>query len=161
MSPSDTDLALIRRAIELADTARARGDHPFGALLADPDGSVVLEAMNTVGTTGDRTGHAERNLMTEASLRFDAETLAGYSMYTSAEPCVMCSGAVYWTNVGRVVYGLGEDGLKELTGDDPENPTLSFPCRDVLVTGQHPTIVVGPVLADEAAVSHVGFWNPS
>lgn len=161
MVTHDDDMRLLRRAIEIAAEARARGDHPFGALLADPDGAIVLEAMNSVGTTGDRTGHAERNLMTAASALFDPDTLAGYSMYTSTEPCVMCSGSVYWAGVGRVVYAFGEDGLRALTGDDPENPTLAIPCRDVFAAGQRDTTVVGPMLADEAVIVHQGFWKRS
>ena len=62
--------ALLRRAIVLADRARAGGDHPFGALLADADGRIVLEAGNTVGTTRDVTGHAETNLVSAATRRF-------------------------------------------------------------------------------------------
>ncbi|MFF8311375.1 cytidine/deoxycytidylate deaminase family protein [Streptomyces lydicus] len=50
-------------AIEIAGCARANGNHPFGALLADADGSVVLEAANTVVTDSDATGHAETNLV--------------------------------------------------------------------------------------------------
>ncbi len=155
------DLEFLRRAIALASQARDRGDHPFGALLVDGEGTVLLEGLNTVGTTGDRTGHAERNLMSEASSRFSFELLAGSTMYTSTEPCAMCAASVYWVGVGRVVYAFGEDDLRELTGDDPENPTLTLACRTVFAAGQRPTEVVGPLLADEAAVPHQGFWVPA
>lgn len=156
---TETDLALMRQAIALAEQSRARGDHPFGALLAGPDGEVLLEAMNTCGTQGDRTGHAERNLMTEASLKYDTEFLRGCTMYTSAEPCAMCAGSVYWTGVGRVVHGMTEAALKELIGPDPENLTMDLPCRTVFASGQRTVEVVGPLLADESAVVHDGFWT--
>ncbi len=154
------ELGFLRRAIELAAEARRRGDHPFGALLVGADGAVLLEAMNTVGTTGDRTGHAERNLMSQASVHIPVEVLAGSTMYTSTEPCAMCAASVYWAGVGRVVYAFGEDDLRALTGDDPENPTLSLSCRTVFAAGQRPTAVVGPLLTEEAAVPHQGFWTP-
>ena len=109
----------MRRAIALAKQSRARGDHPFGALLVNENGDILLEAMNTCGTKGDRTGHAERNLMTEASMRFTAEELAACTMVTSAEPCAMCAGSVYWTGVGHVLHGMSERALKELIGPDP------------------------------------------
>lgn len=157
----EREVELMRRAIELARTARARGDHPFGALIADADGAVLAEAMNTCGTTGDRTGHAERNLMTEASQRFSADDLADCTMFTSTEPCVMCSGATYWAGVGRVAFGMPEEGLRAMTGDDPENPTMSMPCRDVFAAGQRPTEVIGPIIRDEAASVHEGFWTPN
>ena len=155
------DLELLRRAIELSVESRARGDHPFGALLAGPDGEILLEAMNTCGTKGDRTGHAERNLMTMASLKYDADFLSTCTMYTSAEPCAMCSGSVYWAGVGRVVHGMTEKALSALIGPDPENLCLDVPCTDVFNSGQRKVEVVGPLLSEESAVPHKGFWTPA
>ena len=149
----------IRRAIALARSAREGGNHPFGALLVAADGSVLLEAENSVGSSGDCTGHAETNLMRAASQRFPADVLAAATLYTSTEPCAMCAGAIYWGGVGRVVYGLSERGLLELTGSDPENPTLDLPCREVFGRGQRPTTVIGPLLEDEARAVHDGFWS--
>ena len=71
----------------------------------------------------------------------------------------MCAGGAYWTGVGRVVYALAEESLLALTGSDPENPTLSLPCRDVFAAGQREVEVIGPVMEDEARVAHLGFWN--
>lgn len=158
---AERDLELLRRTIELARISRERGDHPFGALLADENGVVLLEAMNTCGTKGDRTGHAERNLMTEASMKYDADFLSKCSMYTSAEPCAMCTGSVYWAGVGRIVHGMTEKALKDLIGPDPENLTMDMPCRDVVASGQRSVEVVGPLLSEESAVVHEGFWVAS
>jgi tRNA(Arg) A34 adenosine deaminase TadA len=71
----------------------------------------------------------------------------------------MCAGAVYWCGIGRVVYALSEHRLLQLTGDHPENPTFSLPCRDVFARGQRPIEVLGPLMEDEAAQAHAGFWN--
>ncbi len=150
---------LMRRAIALAKLSRARGDHPFGALLAGPDGEILLEAMNTCGTKGDRTGHAERNLMTEASMRFDVAMLFQCTMVTSAEPCAMCAGSVYWAGVGHVIHGMTERALKDLIGPDPENLTMDLPCRDIFAAGQRKVTVEGPLLAEESAAVHEGFWT--
>ena len=153
------DLELLRHAIRIAQRSRAGGNHPFGALLAGPDGEILLEAENSCGSLGDRTGHAERNLMTSASTQYDAAFLAACTMYTSAEPCAMCSGAVYWAGVGRVVYGLGERALKALIGPDPENLTMDLPCRQVFAAGQRSVEVEGPLIEDEATPVHHGFWE--
>lgn len=158
---SARDIELLRRAIELAEESRACGNHPFGALLADFDGNILLEATNTCGTKGDRTGHAERNLMTEASIKYDADFLAGCTMYTSAEPCAMCAGSVYWAGVGRVVHGISEKALKELIGPDPENLTMDLPCREIFAAGQRQVEVLGPLLVEESAAVHEGFWTPA
>jgi tRNA(Arg) A34 adenosine deaminase TadA len=151
---------LVRRAIALADIARAGGNHPFGALLVDADGRVLQEAGNTVVTEHDVTGHAETNLVSAATRRFSATELAATTLVTSCEPCAMCSGAIYWSGIGAVAYGLSEQGLLALTGDDPENPTLDLPCRTVLGAGQRRISVTGPMLEAEAAASHEGFWRP-
>lgn len=156
---ADRDLELLRRTIELARLSRARGDHPFGALLAGSEGEILLEAMNTCATLGDRTGHAERNLMTEASMTYGPEFLARCTLVTSAEPCAMCAGSAYWAGVGRVVHGLSEADLKALIGPDPENLTMDMPCRLVLASGQRQIEVVGPLLSEESATVHAGFWT--
>ena len=148
----------MRRAIALARQSRDAGNHPFGALLVGPDGDVLLEAMNTFGEDGDATGHAERVLMTRASTAYAPGFLRGCTMYTSAEPCAMCAGAAYWAGIGRVVYGMSEKALKDLIGPHPENLTLDLPCRTVLGAGQRTVEVVGPLLEDEAARVHEGFW---
>jgi tRNA(Arg) A34 adenosine deaminase TadA len=153
------DEDLLRRAIDIAREARAAGNHPFGALLAGPDGTVLLRAGNAHGEAGDRTGHAERVLMTRASLTWPADFLASCTMYASAEPCAMCAGAAYWAGVGRVVYGLSERDLKSLIGPHPENLTMDLPCRIVLGAGQREIEVIGPLLEAESRAVHVGFWR--
>jgi tRNA(Arg) A34 adenosine deaminase TadA len=156
---TSADIAHLRRAFNVAAAARARGDHPFGAILVNDKGDIVLEAMNTCRTANDATGHAERNLMTHASKIFTAEDLARSTMVTSAEPCVMCAGAAYWVGIGRIVYGLSEKRLKDMIGPHPENLTLDLECRSIFAAGQRPIAIAGPLLEDEAAVAHQGFWT--
>ncbi len=155
---SGRDEALLRRTFELAQESRAHGNHPFGALLADAEGRVLLVGENTCRTEGDATGHAERNLASEASKRLPPKVLARATLYSSAEPCAMCAGAIYWAGIGRVVYGLSEKRLKAMIGPHPENLTLDLECRTVFRAGQRPVTVAGPALEDEAAAGHAGFW---
>jgi tRNA(Arg) A34 adenosine deaminase TadA len=70
----------------------------------------------------------------------------------------MCAGAIYWSGIGRVVYGLAETELIAITGNDAANPTLALPCREVFARGQRQVIVLGPLLTDEARAVHDGFW---
>jgi tRNA(Arg) A34 adenosine deaminase TadA len=153
-----TTLSHLRRAIDVARSAREHGNHPFGAVLVDAAGRIVLEAENTVTTHRDATGHAETNLVRLASNQLDADELAGATLVTSTEPCAMCSGAIYWAGIGAVVYGLSESGLLAMTGAHPENPTLALPCREVFAAGGRDIRVTGPLLEDEAATVHEGFW---
>jgi tRNA(Arg) A34 adenosine deaminase TadA len=154
---NDSDLQHLRAAIALAGRAREHGNHPFGAILVDRDGAVVAQAENTVITAHDCTGHAETNLVREASQRFSAEYLAFCTLYTSTEPCAMCAGAIHWANVGRVVFALSETGLYEIVGASPDH--LLLPCREVFARSQRPVEVHGPALESEASAVHAGFWN--
>jgi len=99
----ENDLRFIRVAIDVARKARDKGNHPFGAVLVDEQGHILMEAENTVGTEKDCTGHAETNLMRQASRKYDSDFLAKCTIYTSTEPCPMCAGAIFWGNVRRVV----------------------------------------------------------
>jgi tRNA(Arg) A34 adenosine deaminase TadA len=152
------DQKFIRAAIEVALKSRENGNHPFGALLVDRDGRILLEAQNTVLTESDCTGHAETNLMRKASQKYDRDFLAGCSLYTSTEPCPMCSGAIFWGNVRRVVYGLSEKRLYELVGGKSED-VLLLSCRAVFDSGRKPMEVLGPILEEEAISVHEGFWE--
>jgi tRNA(Arg) A34 adenosine deaminase TadA len=157
--PSDEDQ--LRVAFDVAEGALDSGNHPFGAILVGPDGEVLLEAANGFLPDGDMTAHAERLLATAASKTFEPEELAECTLYSSAEPCAMCAGAIYWAGIGRVVYGLSEARLKTITGNHAENPTLDLPCRTVFAAGQRKIEVVGPILEDEAAEQHEGVWEVS
>ena len=157
---TELDMQMLRQAIALSAESRSRKRHPFAALVADREGNVWVECFNdSKPPTGDPTCHAERLAAAQAVRILPPEQLAQCTLYTSAEPCAMCAGAIYWCGIGRVVYGLSEERLLTLTGNDPENPTLSLPCREVFVRGQRKVEVWGPLLEDEAAIPHHQFWR--
>lgn len=157
---STRDLELLRESIALSEESKQRGRHPFAALVADEHGNVIVTAgNNSMPPEGDPTQHAELVAAARVAQKLSPEQLAKSTLYTSAEPCCMCSGAIYWTGIGRVVYALSEHNLLGLTGDHPENPTFSLPCREVFVRGQRQVEVLGPLLEEEAAKAHEGFWK--
>jgi tRNA(Arg) A34 adenosine deaminase TadA len=159
LGPSERDEHFLRRSFAVARRAISHGNHPFGAILVDDGGKVLLEAENGYMPAHDGTAHAERLLATEACRTLSADVRAKATLYSSAEPCAMCAGAIYWAGIGRVVYGLSEHRLRGVTGNHPENPTLDLPCREVFNSGQRPTEVVGPLLEDEAEALHEGVWT--
>lgn len=154
------DLRVLRLAIDVAARARSAGNHPFGAVLTSASGEVLLEGENTVTTDRDVTGHAELNLVRAASRRYTEDELEDTTLYSSTEPCAMCSGGIYWSGIGRVVYALAEARLGEITGADPENPTMHLSARTVLNAGQRSIEVEGPADLPEAMAVHRGFWDP-
>ena len=154
------DVQCLSEAIAISGESIRNGNHPFGAVLADSKGNIILRSQNSVATTKDATGHAETNLMRQASISYSREYLETCTIYSSAEPCVMCSGAIYWAGVKRLVYGLSEKKLFIMTGSDSTNETLQLPCKEVFRHGRRNIEVIGPLLEEEAVAVHKGFWNP-
>jgi tRNA(Arg) A34 adenosine deaminase TadA len=157
MAVTEIDRGYLERAVALAREARERGDHPFGALLVTPDGT-VLEARNSVVTGSDPTGHAETNLVRLAGA-LDRATLTGSVLYTSTEPCAMCAGAIYWSGIGRMVFALSEDALAAMVTEEEGVPPLRLPSREVFARGGRAIAVDGPVPLAGATEVHQGFWD--
>lgn len=136
------DEGFLRRAIALAAEAREGGDPPFGSLLVGPDGAVLAEARNSTITDGNISFHPELKLAVWAAQNLTPETAAGTTMYTSCQPCPMCSGALARSGLGRVVFALSGDQLNALktTGNFPDVPQE------------------GPALYDEARVPVDGYY---
>jgi tRNA(Arg) A34 adenosine deaminase TadA len=156
MTPAQVQQAL-RRANDMARRALAAGHHPFGAVLVAADGEAVLLEQGNL----DAVNHAEAVLAREAARRFDAATLWACTLVTTVEPCAMCAGTQYWANIGRLVYGMSERRLLEMTGNHAENPTLDLPCRELFARGQKAIEVIGPVaeVEEEIAALHRDFWR--
>lgn len=155
---STLDEDLLREALRVADRAASAGNHPFGAILASAEGEILVRAENTVLTQSDPTGHAETNLIRQAFRSGYADSLEKMTLYASAEPCPMCSGAIYWGNISRVVFGLSQERLYTIVRDAGGRDALKFRCRDILSHGVRSIVVLGPALEDEAAKSHESFW---
>jgi len=134
--------ALLRRAIALAAEARQAGNPPFGSLLAGPGGDVLAEERNTSLTDDDISAHPELKLARWAARHLDPETAAATTMYTSCEPCGMCTGAIARSGLGRVVFALSTEQLDAL------KPGGGWP-----VVPQE-----GPALHDEASAVVAGYY---
>ncbi|GAA3881864.1 nucleoside deaminase [Saccharothrix violaceirubra] len=132
----------LHRAIALAAEARASGNPPFGSLLVGPDGEVLREERNTSLSDNDITAHPELKLARWAARELAPEIAAGTTMYTSCQPCGMCTGAIERSGLGRVVFALSEGQLLTL------KPGGGFP----------PVPQDGPDLFDEARVPVAGYY---
>ncbi len=159
LTPAEIDAHFLRRSFDVARRALTHGNHPFGTILVDHNRNVLIETENGYMPSHDATAHAERLLATQACTTLSPDILRTATLYSSAEPCAMCAGAIYWAGIGRLVYGLSEHRLRAITGNHPENPTLDLPCREVFGSGQRSTEIVGPLLEDEAEALHEGVWN--
>jgi tRNA(Arg) A34 adenosine deaminase TadA len=144
---TDDDERHLRMAIELAATARAAGDMPFGSLLVGPAGDVLAEDRNTVLTDRDITAHPELKLARWAARHLDPDVARHTTMYTSCQPCPMCSGAIARSALGRVVFALSGDqlaGLKPPTAVSPDAADVAYE---------------GPALFAEARIPIDGYYS--
>ncbi len=128
------DEALLRRAVEIAARAVELGDAPYGSLLATADGRILVEDHNTVRRDNDIAAHPELKLARWAARELAPDVAAEVTMYTSCQPCGMCTGGIVRSGIGRVVYALSTEQFIELS---PESARPSVPQE-------------GPALFDEA-----------
>ena len=159
-SPFDErDAGYMGKAIAWAHTARERGNRPFGAVIVSAEGELLTEAYCNTSETGDCTGHAETNAVRMASSTISREILQAATLYSSAEPCVMCAGAIFWSGISRVVFGIDAVSLRVFRGERTEQRDAELSCRDVFAASPHPIECIGPVMMMEASEPHKGFWK--
>lgn len=156
---NERDGTYMLQAIAWSRTARERGNRPFGAVIVSAEGQVLAEAYCNTSETGDCTGHAETNAVRQVSPRVSREVLAAATLYSSAEPCVMCAGAIFWSNIGRVIFGIDAVSLRTFRGERAEQRDAELSCRDVFAASPHRIECIGPVMVTEASEPHVGFWK--
>jgi tRNA(Arg) A34 adenosine deaminase TadA len=149
-------IAHLREADAIGREAASHDHHPFGAVLVGPDDGVLMRQGNL-----DVVRHAETELARRATAAYAPEYRWRCTLVTTFEPCAMCTGTLYWANIGRLVYGVEEAKLLALTGDSPENPTMLISSRTVLAAGQKPVEVHGPFpeIEDELVACHLAFWR--
>jgi tRNA(Arg) A34 adenosine deaminase TadA len=138
------DQTLLRDAISVAAKAITLGDAPYGSLLADASGTILIQAHNTVRSDNDITAHPELKLARWAARELDPAAAAQTTMYTSCQPCQMCTGAIVRSGLGRVVYALSTSQLIKL------NPGSDWPA----------VIQDGPALFDEARIPIEQYYPP-
>lgn len=150
------DEQFMRHTFNLALKARNHGNLPFSAILVDSAGQILFEAENTFATTGDCTGHAELNVLRKASQTMSPDELAGCTLYASAEPCPMCAAATVFSRVHRVIFGISTHRLNAY-----RSPSINLTSNNIFSNATSAIEVIGPVLEDEAAEVHQGFWKSS
>lgn len=154
------DVALLRAANAVGWRAREKGDEPYGCILANANGAIVAEGECHVRRTGDPTQHGEMRMIQEALKNVGVDGLSTCSAYVSGGPCVMCTAAIYWAGIGRLVYAI--DIAATDNRDHTENggkPTLRTHFKDILATGSRTMVIDGPYpeLRDEILARFDGF----
>jgi tRNA(Arg) A34 adenosine deaminase TadA len=151
-SDSGAHETYIERACELAREAANRGDDPYGSLLVYDD-EIIMEATNRTRTDDDVAAHPELALARRAAAELDPEIVSETVMYTSTEPCPMCSTGMSYARLGAVVYSVSGAQASEIRGGG----TGGIPCDEVFDRLGADINVVGPVLPEEGKSVHHSF----
>lgn len=147
------DEDFMRLAIDLARAAMEHGNQPYGALVVK-GGDIIIQAESTKIITGDCSRHAELTVASRAAMFLSKEDMQECTLYSSTEPCAMCTGAIYWSGIGRLVYGCPNEYLSQILGGNLEIST-----REILSRGKRKVEVAGPILGDEAFELHKEYWD--
>ena len=137
------DEYFMRYAINLAIKSREAGNEPFGAILVK-DNEIIMTGKNSIHTLSDPTRHAELSLISDYCQKFKTSTLNNLTLYSSCEPCVMCSGAMVWSQLGKLVYSVTHDQLAEIAGSN-----IMIGSDEVFKKSPHQPKVVTQLLNEE------------
>lgn len=140
----DKDKIFMKEAIRLSEMAVEHGNEPFGAVLVK-DGDIVYTNENQIYTAAEPMFHAEIGLMRKFCHDTGIIDLSEYTLYSSCEPCFMCSGAMVWMKLGRLVYGASDKELCSLLGVEGSECS-----RIVFEKSGCKTQVTGGVLREES-----------
>lgn len=141
---SNNDEKYMRAALAEAKQAAERGEVPVGAVVVC-GGRIIARAHNLTEALTDVTAHAEMQAITSASSFLGGKYLTDCTVYVTVEPCLMCAGALGWSQVGRVVYGAADEKRGyHVFCDAPFHPK---------------TQVAGGVLAEECAALMTSFFK--
>lgn len=143
----------LQQTFSLAKLSVKNGNHPFGALLV-LDGEVVAVAQNTVISDNDVTRHAELNLISKFAHTFNQAELDRMVLYASTEPCAMCTGAIVWSGIKKVVYGCSSAELNQIAKGQ-----FTIECRNIFKHSTAHFSVSGPNIENEAKLIHFEYWN--
>ncbi|WP_291870918.1 nucleoside deaminase [Maribacter sp.] len=148
------DIKFLRMTMDMAKKSQQKGNLPYGCILVSKEGTVLLKGENTIHTDRDCLAHAEINVIREASKIYDHAFLKTCTIYTSDEPCPMCSSAIYWSGLGKLTYGLSKDAYYNIVGRDALDWVFEISAREVLKRGKRKVEVTGPFLESEVAELH-------
>lgn len=143
----------LQKTFTIAKQSMKKGNHPFGALLV-LDGQIVAESENTVVTDKDVTRHAELNLISNYIHRFHPSERERMTLYSSTEPCAMCTGAIIWSGIKKIIYGCSSEKLNRIAKGH-----FTIECRKILDHSRDIYSVEGPLLQEEAEQIHLEFWK--
>jgi tRNA(Arg) A34 adenosine deaminase TadA len=146
----------LREALSLARQNMVAGEQPFAAMLVSPDARLAIQGANKNNT--DATGHAELFVVQQATRTLSRDELPRYTIYSSAEPCLMCAGAIAWSGIGTLVFGVTQRRRMAVQATvAPPRFRKAWSVVDLLSSVQPPIAIRGPLLEEEMLQVHVEY----
>jgi tRNA(Arg) A34 adenosine deaminase TadA len=137
------DEKFIRKVYSIALESAESGFGPFGAILVK-EGKIVSSSVDKCIQYSDPTSHAELALISDFCRKSQRISLEGYALYCNVEPCVMCSGAIHWSRISKVVFGVSQAILQSVSRGN-----VKPGCRELINIGNEGIEIIGPVLEEE------------
>lgn len=120
---------------------------------------MLLESQQYVRREGDYTAHAELRLLSQACKNYDRTLLSKCTIFSSTEPCAMCAGAIFWSNIRHLVYGMPGSQITEFMDNPQDGEGLNVSACGIFGQGSYQIKIDGPILLKEAREVHSGFWS--
>jgi len=140
----------LRKSLDVAKQSMDKGNLPFGCILVGSTGEVLIEGENTVVTDNDAIAHCEINLVHQLKGQFELDFLQQCTVYASTEPCPMCSAAIFWSGIGRIVFALSKEGYHSVAQTSNPAHIMNMKAEEVLRTGARKVEITGALLEEEA-----------
>lgn len=153
MSTSENHLFFLKLCNKLAKSAVEKGNHPFGAILVHR-GQIIASSENEVESQRDVTAHAEMLLIKKAQKILSQDELQEATLYSSTEPCAMCSGAIYWAGITEVIFGCSTSQLFQIVKQG-----LNLSSQIVFNAGTRSIKTLNLSTEAEFVEIHKSFWN--
>ena len=154
LPPRDRNISMVFQNYALYPHMTVRDNMAFSLMLAKQPASVIEERVRkAAGILG------LNELLQRYPRQLGDWRLEGCTLIVTLEPCVMCAGAIFWSGIQRVIFGIDAERLRVFRGELLEQKDAALSCRDVFASSSHPIECVGPALIQEASAIHKDFWK--
>jgi tRNA(Arg) A34 adenosine deaminase TadA len=146
------DIVYLKKAFTVAETSYKNGNLPFGCILVNTEGIIIEEGENLVITSNNNIAHCEIVLINKLAGKYERDYLGKCTIYATTEPCPMCSAAIFWSGIGKLVYALSKEGYHHVANTSNPDYLFDMSSKELLAHGGRKVEVAGPIMEEEAKI---------
>jgi len=146
----NNDIKHLRHAFTVAEKSFREGNLPFGCILLSPEGTIIEDGENLVITSENSIAHCEIVLINKLAGKYEREYLRKCAIYATTEPCPMCTAAIFWSGIGKLVYALSKEGYHAVANTTNPDHLFDLSSKQLLKHGGRKVEVNGPLMEEEA-----------